>query len=266
MKRISDFLGRLRQNRKHLRLLPVYVVMFCLLAGTARAGVADIISFLQTISSTLQNGIGDVLGKINKIKGTVNNLHQQVVWPINAINQAKGFVIATKGRYLGIFSQIRAIPLNSATLANPSRFEAVFRSANAGNVGQVQAAYAQVYAQVPPDTDAQPQQRNMIDMDDASAMASLKTSIMADQASGRMLSLADTLETQTSTSAPGSAPILAAQAQIANLENQAYLAKMLAADLRAEATKLAHGNAILKKSAESTRNLRLQIQQVVSHP
>ena len=266
MKRITGFLGRLRQNHKHLRLLPLYVVLFVVLAGTARAGVADIISFLQTISNTLQNGIGDVLGKINRIKGTAINLQQQVVWPISGINQAKGFVNATRSRYLGMFSQIRAIPVNSATLVNPSRFEAAFRSANAGNAAQVQAAYAQVYGQVPLATDAQPQQRNLIDMDDASAMASLKTAILADQASSRMLSLADTLEAQTGTAAPGSAPILAAQAQIANLENQALLAKMLAADLRAEATKLAHRNAILKRSAESTRNLRLQIQQMVSHP
>jgi len=89
---------------------------------------------------------------------------------------------------------------------------------------------------------------------------------VADQASGRLLTLADTLETQTGNSAPGSAPMLAVQAQIANLENQAYLAKMLAADLRTEATKLAHGNAILKQSAENARNLRLQMQQVVSQP
>ncbi len=266
MKRITDFLKRLRQNRKHLRLLPVYVVMFVLLAGTARAGVADIISVLQTISSTLQNEVGDVLGKINKIKDTVNNLHQRVVWPLSAINQAKGFVIATKGRYLGILSQIRAIPVNSATLANPSQFETVFRSANAGNVAQLQAAFGQVYAQVPQATDAQPRQRNIMDMDDASAMASLKTSILADQASSRMLTLADTLETETSASAPGSAPILAAQAQIASLENQALLAKMLAAELRTEAAKLAHGNAFLKQSAENTRNLRLQMQQMVSQP
>ncbi len=266
MKRFADFLSRLRPSRKHLQFLPVYFLMFSLLAGTAKAGVADIISFLQTISSTLQNGIGDVLTKINTIKSTVDNFHQQVIYPINVINQAKRFVFSTKGQYLGLFSQIRALPLNSATLVNPSQLEAAFRSANATTVTQLQATYKQVYAQIPPANVASPQQRDMMDMDDASAMASLKSSIVADQASGRMLTLADTLETQTSTSAPGSAPMLAVQAQIANLENQAYLAKMLAADLRTEATKLAHGNAILKQSAQNARNLRLQMQQVVSQP
>jgi hypothetical protein len=266
MKRFIEFLSRLRPSRKHLQFLPVYILTFCLLAGTARAGVADIISFLQTITNTLQNGIGDVLTKIHTIRSTVDNLHEEVIFPLNVINQAKRFVFATRRQYLQTLSQIRAIPLNSATLVNPAQFEAVFRSANAGTVAQLQAAYTQVYSQVPPANAASPKQRDMIDMDDASAMASLKSSVLADQASVRMLTLADALETESSNSAPGSASMLAAQSQVANLESQAYLAKMLAADLRVEATKLAHANSILKQSAENARNLRLQMQQVVSQP
>jgi hypothetical protein len=40
-----------------------------------------------------------------------------------------------------------------------------------------------------------------------------------------MLDLSDALAQQTASSAPGSAPIISAQAQIASLENQALLAK-----------------------------------------
>jgi hypothetical protein len=265
MKRMTDLI-RTMQSRRHLRFLPIYILTFCLLAGTAKAGVADIISTLQTITSTLQNGIGKVLAEINTIRNTVEKFRERVIYPINTINQAKGFVVSTRAQYLGLFSQIRAIPLNSATLVNPAQFEAIFRSANANSLTQLQARYNQVYAQVPLPNAASSQQRNMIDMDDAAAMSSLKTSTLADQASGRMLTLADTLEAQTSRSAPGTATILATQAQIANLETQAYQAKMLSAELRAEATKLAHQNALLKQSAANVRNLHLQIQQVVSQP
>jgi hypothetical protein len=108
--------------------------------------------------------------------------------------------------------------------------------------------------------------RNMMDMDDAAAAASLKTTVISDQNSVQMLARADALEAQAVAAAPGSAPLLTAQAQVANLANQAYLAKMLAADLRLEATKLAHDNAIRKKNAASTRGLRLQMQQVLTHP
>ena len=101
---------------------------------------------------------------------------------------------------------------------------------------------------------------------DAAAAGSLKTTVISDQNSAQMLAHADTLEAQAVASAPGSAPLLTAQAQVANLANQAYLAKMLAADLRLEATKLAHDNAIRKKSAASTGILRQQLQQVLTHP
>ena len=90
--------------------------------------------------------------------------------------------------------------------------------------------------------------------------------MLSDQTTQGMLALADSIEEQSATAAPGSAPMLSAQAKVANLETQAYLAKMLAAELRQEAGKLAHQNALLKQSAASTRNLQKQFQQVLTHP
>jgi hypothetical protein len=43
--------------------------------------------------------------------------------------------------------------------------------------------------------------------------------------------------------------MLATQAQVASLESQAYLAKVLASELRQEAAKLAHQNTLPKQSA-----------------
>jgi tRNA A37 threonylcarbamoyltransferase TsaD len=81
-----------------------------------------------------------------------------------------------------------------------------------------------------------------------------------------MLGVADSLEQQAGQTAPGAAPLLTAQAQVANLQNQAYLQKMLAAELRQEATRLAHDNAMLKSGAAANRNLRNNMQQILSRP
>ena len=70
-----------------------------------------------------------------------------------------------------------------------------------------------------------------------------------------MLSVADGLEQQAAAAAPGSAPMLTAQAQVANLQNQAMLQRMLAAELRQEATRLAHSNALRKRSAEANQTI-----------
>jgi hypothetical protein len=97
-------------------------------------------------------------------------------------------------------------------------------------------------------------------------MDSLKTAMVSDQNTQGMLTLADSLEQQAMNSAPGTAAMVTAQARVADLETQAEIAKMLAAQLRGEATKLAHQNAVLKQSSVSTQNLQNQIQQVLAHP
>ncbi len=267
MKRFLDLLKNwLRPRHVNWRFLPLCMLMVISITPVAKASVADIISLLRTITSTIQNSIGSVLNEINTIESEANNFRQRIIYPVDVINAAKAFVLTTEGRYRGLFFQVRTLPLNSASLVNPAQFEATLRGAGGGAMATLQSQYKQIYMQVPAPTAASAQQRDMMDMADASSLAALKSAVIGDQASGRMLSFADTLTAETGISAPGSAPMLALEAQIANLQNQAYLAKMLAADLRAEATNLAHRNALLKQSAANTRNLWLQMQQVVSHP
>jgi hypothetical protein len=105
-----------------------------------------------------------------------------------------------------------------------------------------------------------------MDVDDAMAMGSLKVAVIADQTTEHLLGVADGIEQEAETAAPGSAPLLTAQAQVANLQNQAMLQKMLAAQLRQEAARLAHSNALRKRSAETTKQLRDHMQQILSRP
>lgn len=268
MKIVSHSLTRFRQHRTRLLLLPAVLLAALLLPrpAPAQSSVADIIKFLTQIETTLQSGIGQVLSAMSTVEKTFNTLHQELVWPLTAINQAKGFVNATVNQYKGLLNQIHALEVESATLVNPSRLESAFRSNLSVGFGNIQPAYVQVYNPVPPAANAHPMDRNMMDMDDAASIASLKTSSISDQQSNQMLNLADVIEQQAGNSAPGSAPIIAAQAQIANLESQAQLAKLLAAELRLEAAKLAHDNALLKRSTQHKTNLQQQMQQVGMHP
>jgi hypothetical protein len=106
----------------------------------------------------------------------------------------------------------------------------------------------------------------MMDIDDALAMGSLKTTVLSDQTTQGVLALADSIEQQSATAAPGSGPMLSTQAQVAELETQALMARVLAAELRAAAAKLAHQNTLLKQSSAATRKLQNQLMQVLSHP
>lgn len=146
------------------------------------------------------------------------------------------------------------------------QLESLFRSAQGGTTTQIPPIYMQVYQPVSQVSMAQPLQRNLMDIDDAMAMDSLKTAMVSDENTQGMLDLADTIEQQAMSAAPGSASMVTAQARVADLETQAQLAKMLAAQLREEATKLAHQNAVLKQSSVATQNLQNQIQNVLAQP
>ena len=256
-----------RHNLLGRRWLFVAVFTVCLVPLKTQAqGVADLLLLLHTITSTLQGPIGDVLGEMRKVSAAVNNFRQEIIWPLALINQTRAFVSATRAHYTGLMSQIEGIKNNSATLALPMQLESMFRGAQAGTMTQIPPIYMQVYQPVSQASTAQPLQRNLMDIDDAMAMDSLKTAMISDQNTQGMLTLADSLEQQAMSAAPGSAPMVTAQARIADLETQAQLAKMLASQLREEATKLAHQNAVLKQSSVATQNLQNQIQQVLAHP
>jgi len=268
MNRISNAWMNLQSRvARGKRLLAVLVVALVLVPPAARAiGIGDILYLLQTITSTLQGPIGGALSEMRKLSAAVNNFRQQIIWPLAVINEARGFVGTTRAHYTSLMSQIEGMKNNSATLALPLQLESVFRSAQAGTISQIPPIYMQVYQPVALGGSAEPAQRDLMDIDDAMSMDSLKTAMVSDQTTQSMLTLADSLEQQAMTAAPGSAPMITAQARIADLETQAQLAKMLAAQLRQEATKLAHQNAVLKQSAVATQNLQNQIRQVLAHP
>ena len=267
-KRVMALIHGLRpsfRSGKRWLILPLLAVL--LVPPTARAaGIGDILSLFKTITSTIQGAIGGALSGIQTLNSTINNFRQQIIWPLAQINQARAFVTSTSAHYGGLMFQIQTIRNNSATLTNPSRLESLFRNGRSGSIGQFQPLYTNVYGNVPSATDARSVQRNMVDMDDALAQGSLKTTVLSDQTTQGMLALADSIEQQSAIAAPGSGPMLATQAGISQLESQAYLAKVLASELRQEAAKLAHQNSLLKQSAASTRNLMNQAQQVLTHP
>jgi hypothetical protein len=239
----------------------------CLIAPGAWAdGIGDILSLFQTIASTLQGPIGGALGGIQKVSTAISNFREQIIWPLVLISQTRSFINATRSRYGGLMSQTEGIRNNSATLALPMQLESLLRCAQAGTIARIAPIYKQVYQPVSQAGFAQPLQRNLMDIDDAMAMDSLKAAMVSDQNTKGMLTLADLIEQQAMSAAPGSAPMVTAAARVADLETQAQLAKMLAAQLRQEATKLAHQNAVLKQRSVAMQNLQNQIQQVLTHP
>ena len=121
------------------------------------------------------------------------------------------------------------------------------------------SSFGNTYGSIPNTTAASPADRTMMDMDDALAVDNLKTLKMSDAADDLTLEAADNIEDAASQAAPGSAPFLTATAVVASVDSQALTQKMLAAELRQEAARLAHENALRKRGSVMTGDVNTQI-------
>jgi len=217
-----------------------------MLPSRAQAGIFDIFGELF---GTIQNDMGAALSQINALTQEMQQLHQQIVWPLALVNQARGFVSNSINSYRGYMTQVFTLKSPSATLASPQQLETILHSRQSAQIPALQASFAANYGTVPAVNAASPQDRVMMDIDDALGQQSLKTTLIADQGQDVILATANQMENQVALSTPGSAPFITAQAQVANLRCQAFMQKMLAAELRQEAGRIAHDNVLVKRKS-----------------
>jgi hypothetical protein len=200
---------------------------------------------LGTINSTLGSVIGGGLSAINGVLTTIQQFEQQVVWPAQAIAQARGLV----GAIQGIYSQIRNIfniPISSATLANPRQLEAILLSRSPGQIGNTAGGYSAVYGVVPLPQNASPEVRDLVDMTDAVAQDAMARAIAIDAIADQELQAADQINASIQSAAPGSAPIVEAQADAWLVRSHAYTQSALADLMRVRAVDLANNGAAMK--------------------
>ncbi len=236
----------------------------CLLVGAAAAGIwfaapapahAQFLDIFQAMFTTIQSDMGGSLQAINQMTGEMQQLYQATVWPLTLVNQARGFVSNSIASYRGYMTQVFDTPFESATLPNPQQLEAILHSRQASQVPALQASFSTNYGSVPPLNAASPQDRVMMDIDDSLGQENLKTALVADQGQDLILQTANQMENQVAVSAPGSDPYITAQAQVANLRCQAFMQKMLAAELRQEAGRIAHDNVLVKRRATAAGDI-----------
>jgi hypothetical protein len=233
-----------RPRWKKRLMVALLIVESCFVAPRLAHG--QFLTVFDSIFSSIQTDMGGALKAINQIKQQVQQLYQTTMWPLAALNQARGFVSSSINTYRNQMNQIFTTKFSSAILPGPQQFETLLHSRLSTQIPSLQTSFTTNYGAIPQVNVVRPQDRVMMDMDDALSQQNLKTTLIADQAQDVTLQAANLMENQVATSTPGSNPYLTAEAQIANLRCQAYMQKMLAAELRQEAGRIAHDNALVK--------------------
>jgi hypothetical protein len=217
---------------------------------------------LTTISNLLSSAVAKPLGAIQQLEQQAANFEQQVVFPIVALNQARGLA----GQFQGQFTQMKKtfqLSVSSATLPTPQQLEKNLLSRNPNSVPQISGNYAALYGAVMPATDAPPQVRDLVDMTDAEAQAAMKKAVEIDALADLELQAAEQINQQLQTAAPGSAPILEAQASAWLVRANAYTQSAMAELVRVRSIELANNGAQLKFSTAHTTNLHSTGSQVL---
>ena len=219
---------------------------------------------LSSISSALSSVVGGGLNQILGVEQSMQQFQQNVVWPQNLINQARSLV----GNLEGLFNQIHSltqIKVNSATLPTSQQLEVNLLSRNANQIGQTSANYTALYGQGPTITDASQQMRDLVDMTDAAAQDAMKRAIEIDALSDLELEAASQINQSIQNAAPGSAPIIEAQADAWLVRANAYTQAATADLMRLRAIDLANSSADIKMGATNTTNLRQQLMNLLQH-
>ena len=246
-----------------LRVAVLILVLVMLAPRQVKSQLLDpccaiLVAGLTTISSTMNNVIGGGLTSILTVDRAIQNFEQTVVWPQQQISQAQSLVGSTQGTFTTI-QNVTRIPVNSATLPGPQQLEQILLSADANQISRTSTSYSVVYGPVPDVTAASQDVRNRTDMADAAAQAAMKRSIAIDNLADLEIQAANQINQSLQTAAPGSAPIIEAQADAWLVRANAYTQAAIADLMRVRAIDLADAGANIKSGATNTSNLGQQL-------
>jgi len=224
------------------------------------AAATAVVNLINNMIGGLLNAVRGTIGSINGVLTQFDNLWEQVVYPLQLINQARALVGLMIAQYRGLLTSLLQVNVSSAQLPNPVALEMIIRDRNTADFLQLTNAFGQTYRAIPQPTDAHPMERDLADIDDAMALANLKTLKASDAMVDQMMAAANVIEDEGVNMAPGSAPYLAGAGMIASVKSQAMMQRMVAAAIRQEASRVAHDNTVRKRNAMFGAQFRTDVQ------
>jgi hypothetical protein len=252
-----------------IRLAMLGLVLAFTAPWPARAQLLDpccalLTAGLASIQAALTNIVGGGLNQILALDSAINQYQQSVIWPANAIAQARNLVAVLQSNLRQI-QNVSRISVSSASLSASQQLEQVLLSHDPNNIAQTATAYTALYGPVPTPTAASPQVLNMVDMSDATAQAAMKRAIEIDALADLEVQAANQLNQSIQNAAPGSAPIIEAQADAWLMRAHAYTQSATADLMRLRALELANTGAEIKFGAANTTNLRQALSNLLGH-
>lgn len=217
-----------------------------------------ILAGLQKISGLLTSSVASPLSQIQKVEQDEQQFQQSVMYPQQAINSAKSLAASFTAPMQSMKSLLN-LNFSSATLPMPQQLEQQMLSGNPNSIAGFGAMYSQVYGTLPTQVAAPANVRSVIDMTDAQAQDAMKKAIELDALAARELEVAQSLNQQIQTSAPGTAPILEAEGSAWVLQGNAYTQSAMAELLRVRTAALSNAGSTVKNATTQTQQFNQNV-------
>jgi hypothetical protein len=225
--------------------------------------LAAILAGLKEINNTLSSAVASPLKAINQVEQQERQFQQQILYPVTAINSARQMAAGFASSFLS-FRQLGTMNISSAQLPNPQVLERQMLSANPNSIASIGSAYQSVFAPLPAQNAAPQNVANQIDMGDAQAQDAIKKAIELDAFAAREMEVAQKLNDQIAASAPGTAPILDAEASAWVVQANAYTQMGMAELLRLNSASVSNRSGEFKDSTTQMRNLNQRMIQILA--
>ena len=201
-------------------------------------------------------GMGDTIKQFNADTAEIQNLQKQILYPIQEFNNIQSNATSVVNAYRGWMNSVFGLNLASAQTTSGQALERQILSGftNTNPSAQMGSLFSNAYGSLPNPSQATQVHVQAIDAGDASSQAGMQMSVMADAAAASTVQLANSYESQALTTSAGSAPQLEAEELASELNSMAIEHKLLATQLRAEASRLGYRGAEFKQGAASSGN------------
>lgn len=265
IRRFPNWIARRRALATALLLVSAWLI----LSQRARAQFgldpccAIVSAGLNTVSGLLKNVVARPLAAIDEMRRQAADFEQQVVYPAAAIESARQQAVELES-VVRRTTEIAHVSLSSAILPAAQRLEGSMLSRDPQQFARLDSDYAAVYGPLMSVSEASSPIRNLVDAGDAQALAALKKAVQLDALADVELGAAAELSRRLESAAPGSAPILQAEAATWVVRADAYTQSAVAELLRVRSTSLAAAAAQMKLGAGDLDNLRRQTGNVLA--
>jgi hypothetical protein len=225
--------------------------------------IAAILAGLKEVDSTLNSAVASPLRMIDQVEQQERQFQQQVLYPVAAINSARQMALGFSNSFLS-FRQLGSVNIASAQLPYPQQLERQMLSGDPNDVGTIGSAYQNVFSPLPAQTTVPQNIAYQIDMADAQAQDAIKKAIELDAFAAREMEVAQQLNQQIAASAPGSAPILEAEASAWVVQANAYTQMGMAELLRLNSAGISNRSGELKDSTTQMQNMNQRMLQILA--